>query len=327
MERLIGLTGWLGGWTEDPERLRLVVSGMLGVAAFMVIVAAYFLLAGVFDPLKRRVQAAGKVADPLPVPVKRDPSGGWLKALGDAVMPKALSKRLKISALLEQAAFRGEGDLNIFYGLKVLSTLLLPLLVIAGVAVTRRSPIADAIPFALAAGALGFLLPDIVLQRMVHRRQERLRRGLPDALDLLVVCSEAGLGLNAGIQRVGQEIAITHPELADELQLVTMQSRAGMDNRSALKGLEERTGLDDIQALVATLTQSMRFGTSIGDTLRIYSAELRDKRLQRAQEKAARISSLMLFPLVTCIMPSFLLVILGPAMIGLAKAFQQMNLG
>jgi tight adherence protein C len=291
----------------------------------MVTVSAYFLLAGMLNPLKKRVQTVAASEEQRQV--KPHASIGMLKALGQAVIPKELSKRLKISTLLEQAGFRDEGDINIFYGLKLLFTTLGPLLTIVFAVFTASTPLSDAAPFALAAAGLGFLLPDIVLRKLVKRRQDSLRRGLPDALDLLVVCSEAGLGLNAGIQRVGQEISITHPALADELQLVTMQSRAGMDNRSALKGLEERTGLDDIQALVATLTQSMRFGTSIGDTLRIYSAELRDKRLQRAQEKAAKISSLMLFPLVTCILPSFLLVILGPAMIGLMKAFQQMPTG
>jgi len=185
----------------------------------------------------------------------------------------------------------------------------------------------NAVLFALDAAALGFLLPDLVLRRLARRRQDRLRRGLPDALDLLVVCSEAGLGLNAGIQRVAREIVITHPDLADELQLVTMQTGAGIDNRAALKGLEERTGLDDIQALVTTLIQSMRFGTSIGETLRIYSAELRDKRLQAAQEKAAKVSTLMLFPLVFCILPSFMIVVLGPAILGLTKALSGLGFG
>jgi tight adherence protein C len=144
-------------------------------------------------------------------------------------------------------------------------------------------------------------------------------------MDLLVVCSEAGLGLSAGIQRVASELALTHPELSDELALYSMQTRAGMDNRAALKDLEERTGVEDIQTLVTMLLQSMRFGTSIADTLRVIAEELRDKRLQAAQEKAARISVMMLFPLVLCIMPSFLLVILGPALIGVFDALSKIG--
>ena len=324
MDWVIAIGSWMGDATSDPERFRTLVASLLGVAVFTLILAAYFLLGGFFDPLKKRIQSV-QVAD-LPQQTKK-PSNSFLKTLGTVLTPKAVARRVRVATLLRHAGFGGEGDEQIFYGIKLLTTFLLPLLTLGALALTKGTPLGEALPFALAALMLGFLLPDIVLKRLVKRRQNRLKHGLPDALDLLVVCSEAGLGLNAGIQRVGKEIGITHPDLADELQLVTMQMRAGMDNRSALKGMEERTGLDDIQALVATLTQAMRFGTSIGDTLRIYSAELRDKRLQRAQEKAAKVSTLMLLPLVTCILPSFMLVVLGPAMIGLFKAFSEMGFG
>lgn len=325
MDWLIGIGHWFGQATSDPDKFRLLVAIILGAAAFTLILAAYFLLSGIFDPLQKRIHSVHESSE-LPKPSSR-PISDLLKRIGAAVLPKAVSQRVRIGTLLQHGGFRGEGDIHIFYGLKLVATLLAPALVIGIASITRAVPMGEALPYALAASALAFLLPDLVLKRMVRRRQERLRRGLPDALDLLVVCSEAGLGLSAGIQRVATEIGITHPELADELQLVTMQSRSGIDNRSALKGLEERTGLDDIQALVATLTQAMRFGTSIGDTLRIYSSELRDKRLQRAQEKAAKVSTLMLFPLVTCILPSFMLVILGPAFIGLMKVFSEMSIG
>jgi tight adherence protein C len=240
---------------------------------------------------------------------------GILQRLGTILMPKSESKRASIRDMLRYAGLRSEGALQVFYGIKLAATVLGPLVVAILASVTRVLPMADAFLYVLLASILGFLVPDIVLKRLARRRQERLRRGLPDAMDLLVVCSEAGLGLNAGIQRVAGEIALTHPDLADELGLFSMQMRAGMDNRAALKDLEARTGLEDIQSLVAMLLQSMRFGTSIADTLRIYSEELRDKRLQRAQERAARVGTLMIFPLALCIMPSFLLVILGPALL------------
>ncbi len=323
MDWLIGIEAWLGQLRDDPAGLRALVAGLLGVSVFTLLLAAYFLLGGLLDPLKKRIDTVkdldsgrrtrGASIAPL------------LKKFGAVLTPKGVSRRQRIETMLRHAAFRRDGDAQLFHGIKLLLAILAPLAVIVGVVLTRVASPVDAIPYYLAAGALGFLLPDIVLRRLVLRRQERLRRGLPDALDLLVVCSEAGLGLGAGIQRVAREITITHPDLADEFHLVTMQTRAGMDNRAALKNLEERTGLDDIQALVTTLIQSMRFGTSVGDTLRIYSAELRDKRLQKAQEKAAKIGALVVFPLVTCIMPSFLLIVLGPAMLGLARAFSQMN--
>jgi tight adherence protein C len=325
MDWLTNIMDALGDLGSDPETLRILVASLFGIAAFVLVFAAYYLFGTLFDPLRKRIHVVKEVEESQ---AAKRPSGSFLRDIGKSLIPKSIAKRVRIETLLQYAGFRSEGDLNLFHGFKLLATLVAPALVLALAWVSGRlNSLGDTLQFALAAAAFGFLLPDLVLRSLARRRQERLRRGLPDALDLLVVCSEAGLGLNAGIQRVAREIAITHPDLADELQLVTMQTRAGMDNRAALKGLEERTGLDDIQALVATLIQSMRFGTSIGETLRIYSAELRDKRLQAAQEKAAKVSTLMLFPLVTCILPSFMVVVLGPAILGLARTLAGMGLG
>ncbi len=143
----------------------------------------------------------------------------------------------------------------------------------------------------------------------------------------MVVCTEAGLGLNAAIQRVADEIEIQHADLSDELHLVMMQTRAGMDNRTALKELEARTGVDDIRAFVTTLVQSMRFGTSIAESLRVFSEEMRDKRLQRVQEAAAKLSVKMLGPIALFIFPSFLLVAIGPAIIRMMQALARMHSG
>ncbi|MEA3277442.1 MAG: type II secretion system F family protein [Pseudomonadota bacterium] len=296
---------------------------LLGFSGFTITLALYFFVSGLFDPLKKRVLSIKGGA----VTPGKAATGTLLKSMGGLLLPKVDAKRKHVETLLRHSNFRSAGAIQSFYGFKLALMVLAPAVVLAVGLGANLVPLANAIPFALGAGVLGFLAPDVVLARIARRRQARLRRGLPDALDLLVVCSEAGLGLNAGIQRVGDEIAINHPDLSDELQLVTMQARAGMDNRGALQDLVARTGLEDIQALVATLLQSMRFGTSIAETLRIYSEELRDKRLQRAQEKAARVATLMLFPLVICIMPSFLLVILGPALLGAYRAFSGLSFG
>jgi tight adherence protein C len=145
---------------------------------------------------------------------------------------------------------------------------------------------------------------------------------LPDALDLLVVCSEAGLGLKAGLQRVSDDIYVSHPELADELALVNAQTRVGVENVAALRDLADRTGLEDVRSLVSALSQSMRFGTSLAETLRIYSEEMRDKRIQRAEEMAAKIGTKLLFPLVFCVFPSFFVVALGPPFLGALEALR-----
>lgn len=331
LDWLIDLTNWRATLPQDPEQLRTLYSAFIGISVFAVVLAVYFLVSGVWNPLRKRVKSVKEtgISNPLHhnTELAAPSEPGLLERLGSVLMPKSEAKRGRIESLLRYANFRAEGALRIFYGLKLAGLVLPPLLLLGVVELTRPLPLEDLIRYMLLAAVLGFLAPDIVLTRIAKKRQDRLRRALPDAMDLLVVCSEAGLGLSSGIQRVATELAITHPDLADELALFSLQSRAGMDNRAALKDLEDRTGLDDVQALVAMLLQSMRFGTSIADTLRIYADELRDKRLQRAQEKAARVSTLMIFPLAICIMPSFLLVILGPAILGAIEALAGSPLG
>jgi tight adherence protein C len=317
MDWITNTSGWLNTVLGDPELLRLGYSALLGASVFILALALYFLATGVWNPLRRRVDSV-KDADPQP-PARRA-GRRTVASLGDLLVPKLDAKRLRLEELLRHAGFRSEGALRELYGIKLVATVLGPALLLLASAITHALPTVNAVLYSPLVATLGFVLPDIVLARLARRRQERLRRSLPDAMDLLVVCSEAGLGLGAGIQRVAGEIALTHPELSDELGLFSMQTRAGMDSRAALKDLEARTGLEDIQALVAMLLQSMRFGTSIADTLRIYAEELRDKRLQRAQEKAARIGTVMAFPLILCLMPSFMLVILGPPMLGAINA-------
>ncbi|MBK1719248.1 type II secretion system F family protein [Thiocystis violacea] len=310
------ISAWPHTFSDDPERLRLLYSTMIGASAAGVVLALYFVITGVWNPLRQRVDSVKETAG---LPARKSHPHGAVEKLGSLLMPKDASKRGRTETLLRYANLRSPGAVRVFYGIKFAGLVLSALLVLLVAALTPALAMGDALLYMLLASALGFLAPDILLPRLARRRQDRLRRGLPDAMDLLVVCSEAGMGLNSGIQRVASELIITHPDLADELALFSMQTRAGMDNRSALKDLEERTGLEDIQTLVAMLLQSMRFGTSIADTLRIYSDELRDKRLQRAQEKAARVSTLMLFPMIFCIFPSFFLVVLGPPILGAIK--------
>jgi tight adherence protein C len=174
---------------------------------------------------------------------------------------------------------------------------------------------------ALAASFIGMIGPSYVLDRKIARRKRHLTNGFPDALDLLVVCTEAGLGLNAALQRVARELAASHPVLAEELVLVNAEIRAGVERVEALRNLAKRTGLEDIKGLVALLSQSLRFGTSIAETLRIYSEEFRDKRVQRAEEAAAKVGTKMIFPLVTCMFPGFFVVAVGPAVLKALAAF------
>ena len=166
-----------------------------------------------------------------------------------------------------------------------------------------------------AAALVGFLLPGLWLTWRVKRRQHRLRLSLPDALDLMVVCVEAGLGLDQAILRVAQELKIAHPELSIEFQLVNLEMRAGKTRLESLREFAARTGVDDIKALVAMLIQTDRFGTSIARSLRVHSDNLRTKRRQQAEEAAAKTTVKMVPPLVFFIFPALFVVILGPAVI------------
>jgi tight adherence protein C len=161
----------------------------------------------------------------------------------------------------------------------------------------------------------GYLLPDIWLTRRVQARQQNLRLALPDALDLLVICIEAGLGLDQAMLYISRELRIAHPQLCAEFDLVNAEMHVGKTRLDALRSLATRTGVDDIQALVATLIQTDRFGTSIANSLRIHSDSLRTKRRQRAEEMAAKTTVKLVFPLVFFIFPALFVVIMGPAVI------------
>jgi tight adherence protein C len=162
---------------------------------------------------------------------------------------------------------------------------------------------------------LGYYVPNIALTRIVERRQREIFENIPDALDLLTVCVEAGLSLERALVKVASEIHIKSVTLAQELQLVLMEMRAGFSKEKALRNFALRTGVDDVDTLVAMLIQSERFGTSVGDSLRVHSENLRNKRRLLAEETAAKIGLKLLFPLIFCIFPTLLMVLMGPAAI------------
>lgn len=172
----------------------------------------------------------------------------------------------------------------------------------------------------IAAAAAGFYAPNLIMARMVRRYQRAIFVHFPDALDLLTVCLEAGLAMDAAIARVAQEMAIPAPAMSDELQLVTLDLRAGNSRAKALRNLATRTGVAGVETLVSMLVQAERFGTSSAASLREHAQELRSQRRQQAEERAAKIALKLLFPLIFCIFPALLLVLLGPAMVQIYRA-------
>jgi tight adherence protein C len=231
-----------------------------------------------------------------------------LKKIGN-VAPRAASETSKLRQKLVAAGYRNHEALPIFFGIRLGFAILL--------FAVLSSPIVrhPSLVLSLAGCGFGYLLPSMVLGRLAKRRQHRIRLGLPDALDLLVVSVEAGLGLDQAIQRVGDELNFAHPDLSDELRLINLELRAGKARSEALRNLADRTGVDDIASLVAMLVQTDKFGTSVAQSLRVHSDTVRTKRRQRAEEAAAKTGVKMVFPLVFCIFPAIWVVTIGPAAI------------
>ena len=233
---------------------------------------------------------------------------GFMKRVGEKA-PRSAKEMGTLRLRLVQAGYRREEALTIFFGIRIVFALMLFGLFSTSF-ITKPN-----LTFALTGLALGYLLPGMLLARMAKRRAHRIRLSLADMLDLLVVSVEAGLGLDQAISRVGAELAFAYPELADELRLINLELRAGKPRSEALRNLADRTGVDDLSALVTMLIQTDKFGTSVAQSLRVYSETLRTKRRQRAEEAAAKTGVKMVFPLVFCIFPAIWVVTIGPAAI------------
>jgi len=244
----------------------------------------------------------------------------------DALEP--LSRALPISpddvsrtrALLIQAGYRDAKHVAIYRSLRLLCGALAFLTVFAISGFDS--------PFLLA-GVLGFgfFLPRFLLKRKIAERQRNIRLALPDALDLTVICVEAGLPLDQAIQRVAEDLQHAHPVLSTEFHLFNLETRAGKPRAEALRNLAARTGVEDVRSLVATLVQTDRFGTSVAQALRVHSDSLRTERRQRAEEAAAKTTVKMIIPLVLFVMPSLIFVTVGPAVIQLVRLLSPMSGG
>jgi tight adherence protein C len=237
-----------------------------------------------------------------------------LVSLGQ-LLPAAAERQASAAQLaMIRAGYRSADARAVVRGVKVV----LPVLLLAIVVFTGAYRIAP-VPILLLAPGAGILLPEMWLQWRARLRRRRLRLALPDGLDLLVICVEVGLGLDQALLRVAQELRVVHPDLSDELHIVNLEMRVGKTRIDALRELARRTNLDDIRNLVAMLIQTERFGTSIAQSLRVHSDELRTKRRQRAEERSAKTSVKMVAPLVLFIFPALMVVVLGPAIITLMR--------
>ncbi|CAE6796612.1 hypothetical protein R69619_05001 [Paraburkholderia nemoris] len=298
---------------------QIVVLGLMFLIVFGAMLKAMMLLRP--DPLQRRIDRVGTSAT-----LDESDSGEqktWVEAVtkmshhvAKLSLPKEDWDKSTLRLQFAKAGIRNPSAPALYFAAKTLLALVLPAiaLIFCGSLFTpdKRMWLLLAV---LAASALGFYLPNLVLARMIEQRQRKLFEDLPDALDLMTVCVEAGLGLDAAMMRVTQEIGVRSHALKDEFELVLLELRAGSGRDKALRNLSLRTGVEDIDTLAAMLIQADRFGTSVGDSLRVYTDNLRTKRRLRAEEKAAKIALKLLFPLMFFIFPALITVLIGPSAI------------
>ena len=313
----------VNAWFDSSNFGVVVLLISVGAAACLFAYGLSILVAGATDPVRKRLAA-------ITAPVRKEEKqqaldlSWFVNPLAKYLVPKKSTERDSAQTQLIQAGYRSPQALRNFYGIKAVLAISLPVLLLIAARWAPQLSTNSIAFFAILLAFIGVRLPDYVLGHLRGRRIKRLRNGLPDALDLLVVCVESGLGLTPAIERVARELEFSHTELAQELALVNAEMRAGVERPVALRNLAARSGVDDINGLVGLLVQTIRFGTSVAEALRVYSEEFRDKRMQKAEEQAAKIGTKMIFPLVLCLFPSFFIVAVGPAVLRIIAAFKQM---
>ncbi len=235
----------------------------------------------------------------------------------ERVLPKSSDEVSVVKTRLMRAGYREKSSISVFYGAKVLVPILLCLVMTLSGAYALAGPFA----YVMALG-LGFISPDFWLGSKIKARQLNLQLGLPDALDLIIICVEAGLGVDRAILRASEEMRLSQPELSQEFVVIGLEQRAGRSRADAWRNCAERTGVEPIRALASILIQADRFGTSVGKALRSHADTLRTRRRQDAEEQAAKTTVKLIFPLVLFIFPALFVVTLGPSMIVIMEEMQ-----
>ncbi|MGN6652463.1 type II secretion system F family protein [Trinickia sp.] len=309
---------------ESPNTVNIV----LLVGLFVIVFAGAWGAMIVFAPrdMRRRIQQAG--GPQINVPSGAESAGAaWLEKIADISqpiaklsIPKENWEKSVLRLRLMNAGWRSPHAAAVYFAAKTVLALAFPLIALPWLATSSVSttPI-ELAGILLLLGAFGYYLPNAVLRRRVATRKRSIFEDFPDAIDLLTVCVEAGLGLDAAMVKVAEEIELRSPVVANELQLMLLELRSGFSKEQALRNLSLRTGVDDIESFSTMLIQAERFGTSIGDSLRVLSDTLRTRRRMRAEEQAAKIALKLLLPLCFCIFPAMFIVLLGPAMIQVSR--------
>ncbi|MDK3025219.1 type II secretion system F family protein [Cupriavidus taiwanensis] len=298
---------------------QMIVLALIFVAAFGTVFGVLYVLAP--HRLRGRAEQIAGQSGPFEADAGRqqaliDTLVKWAQPVSRLSLPKEGWEHSQLRVRFMNAGWRSASAAPLYFGAKTVLAVGLPMLGLVAVS-SQPGLQSQQLMFVLLAvlGAIGYYLPNIVLARKVSQRQRTVFEEFPDVIDLLTVCVEAGLGLDAALMRVADELALRCPVLADELQLMLLELRSGFSKEKALTNLSLRTGVEDVDKFASMLVQADRFGTSLGESLRVLSDMLRTKRRMRAEEQAAKIALKLLFPLIFTIFPSLLLVLLGPAFI------------
>jgi len=304
-----------------------LIGGMLVVSIALIMYSLWPKEDEQGDAIKRRM--AGRKAKSEMPSARQKAKESVAKRVMDTVAPMAVRPATKqdaegmsrIHMKLANAGFRGENTPTTFLASKTVVAVCLGAAGLA-FALAKGYSLPNIVGVVTLAAGIGFLAPDFWLSSAAAKRKEKIRHGLPDTLDMLVISVEAGLGLDAGFQRVGDEMKAVHPVLAEELHLVTLETQMGIPRSEALTNVSTRTGLDEVRSLVAIINQAERFGTSIARALRNQSDALRVKRRQAAEERAQKTTVKLMAPLILFIFPAILVVLAGPAALKMIEALR-----
>jgi len=307
-----------------------VILGVLFVSTFFIVFFLLLLLRRFKDPKTKRIKeldeslfsTQGNDSE------DRETKGNVLNEKAEKVLSffgritkQDAEKVSQLKKNLIQAGYYNDESVKIFVGLKIVSSLLFFVFFIYLGLLGNRS-FGIVFLLSLLVSLVGYKLPDIILNFKIRKRQEQIARSLPDALDLLVISVEAGLGLNAALLRVGEDLVMRSPELSEELIRVNQDLRTGVSRANALRYLTERNNVEDLKIFVGALILADRLGTSIGDTLRAQADSLRTRIQQKAEEQAARAGIKLLFPLIMFILPALIIVLMGPGLIAVYRTFR-----
>ncbi|ATG73448.1 hypothetical protein AN401_05855 [Zobellella denitrificans] len=306
----------LGQVLADPQQRQWLLIGIVGLSAITLFWGVSLVISGVASPYRRQLKE-----------IQQDQQDGEQSLEQRLFIARQQSSGFnghRIRTLLVHAGYHKESAYRIFNGIRVIVILLALVLGYAGMSLFAQMPFNIVLLLLVVIGYVAYVLPVFVLERIANQRMTQMKMAMPDALDLLVVCTEAGMGFKAALQRVAQEVSMSHEELAHELTLISAKLRAGLTMQQSFEEFILRTGLEDFRSLNVAINQSIQLGTSIAETLRVFADEYRIKRKQEAEELAAKIGTKMIFPLVFFIWPSFFIVAVGPALLKVFKVMEGM---